>query len=199
MVKTWQALCETLPNFTFKRTEPDLTKILAKFCDDTRDDSGLLGRYRAEVMGVDIDANTGKVHNERRSDIEYDCQRTPLTLVFEFKKLRINSDGKAYYGQRGILKFVDGRYSPAGEFGCMVGVIATGNVERIQSLRRALAATDVVNLISLKRQANAQPLIDPSSSLPGVADFDTQHARNGQSETLTIHLAHLFLQVQAPE
>jgi hypothetical protein len=110
--------------------------------------------------------------------------------------LRKKSDRDAYCGRAGVMEFVDGRYSSNGDVGCMVAIVAEGDQKAYVSVRRALSAADSVNLTRLKRQSGGHAFIEPSSLLPQLAEFDTQHHRQDLAQTEVIQLDHIRLEVR---
>jgi len=157
----------------------------------------LIGDFLAEADDYEMDDDTGDLSTERRSDIEYRCQQTRLSLVFEFKRLRKKSDRDSYCGRSGVMKFVDGRYSADSDMGCMVAIVPQGDQKAHQGLRRALSAAESVNFNRIKRQPGGGAFIEPSSLLPQLAEFDTQHHRQDLAQTQIIQLARLRLEVKS--
>lgn len=103
------------PDFNPKTKEDALTKRLKIYVENyTARERGLLGMWAAEDIIGEIDPATGKMIEERRTDIVYgwnDEVRT-MKLVFEFKRLgRQKKHRDHYLKDRGLGRFVTGIYS----------------------------------------------------------------------------------------
>lgn len=107
-----------------------------------------------------------------------------VQIVFEFKKL----DGKKrsrrnYLGEDGLLRFVTGIYGKNQPVAAMVGVLTDSFENTVPPLREALS--DKSTVIALKlRPCTSKKYYDQPSKLFSVADFDAEHDRPPDGQTL---------------
>ncbi|MGE3335224.1 MAG: hypothetical protein AB7I36_16385 [Rhodospirillaceae bacterium] len=200
----WRYFAEKpLPNFNPKTKEPELTKALKIYVENvTARERGLLGMWAAENVIGEVDPTTGKIIEERRTDIVYgwNDNSQSLELVFEFKRLgRQKSDRKHYLGTRGLGRFVSGIYSRRQAVAGMVGVLLDPETEVIPPLLKAFEDSDVATELRLRKTAAGNPYDQPSA-LFKAADFDTEHERAADLAPTHGHIrvAHFFLKFGYP-
>lgn len=186
------------PDFNPKTKEDALTKRLKIYVENyTARERGLLGMWAAEDIIGEIDPATGKMIEERRTDIVYgwnDEVRT-MKLVFEFKRLgRQKKHRDHYLKDRGLGRFVTGIYSRQQAVAAMVGVLLDPEAEVVPPIRKALADSSLATALRLRSAAGGQPFAKPST-LFSAADFDTEHDRHPALAPThgTIRVSHFFL------
>ena len=185
------------PEFNPRTKEPALTKRLKIYVEShTARDHGLLGMWAAEDIIGTIVPETGKLDEERRTDIVYgwndDSQQ--LKLVFEFKRLGKGSRYRSrYLGEDGLARFVTGIYGRGQPVAAMVGILLDPEPDVVPPIRRALTHARRVAQLNL-RMVDGRPWVRPSR-LFRVADFDTEHDRETEDEDAEdpIAIAHIFL------
>lgn len=188
------------PDFNRTTSEPKLTKLICCYVRRVvAPDLGLLGTWAAENVIADLDPVTGKLIEERRTDIQYgwndDAARQQLELVFEFKRLRATkSDRKHYLGRKGLQRFVTGMYSEGQERALMVGILLDSKAAVLPPLKAEFAVPALAAQLALVPAASGAPLIQPAAF--AQADFDTEHMRpppRGHASG-RIKVSHMFLE-----
>jgi hypothetical protein len=198
--ESWQILStQYRPNFHPRCAEPALTRVLKAHVENvTARARGLLGMWSAESVINRVNFGTGKIIEERRTDIVYgwNDNKIGIQLVFEFKKLnRLASSRTHYLGEHGLLRFVTGIYAQRQAVAAMVGVLVEPFERCVPALRDALSDPKFGPALRLRHGGNA-PYHRPSQLFPHAADFDTEHDR---SPAMTagnhgvIRVAHIFL------
>lgn len=195
--KSWEFLTTKPLHFNPKMTEPRLTKAVKIHVEQvTARQAGLLGMWAAEnVIGV-IDETSGKVTDERRTDITYGWTNVQagFQLVFEFKKLTRHAKSRAsYVGPSGMGRFVTGLYSKGQPMAAMVGILIDAHDTIVPPLVKILEAT--TSTTALKSIMVDGKVCKAPSELFGEAEFDTAHTRAPEMDT--IRIAHLFLRFPA--
>lgn len=198
--EAWRILAEKpRPDFNPKTNEPDLTKALKMYVENvTARERGLLGMWAAENVIGDIDPETGKIIEERRTDIVYgwNNESKSIQIVFEFKRLGKQKRHRTHYlGKNGLGRFVSGIYSRRQSVAAMVGILLDPEHEVVPFLRKAFEDADLAADLRLRPTAAGAPLVRPSS-LFMAADFDTEHERDADLAPTHGHIrvSHFFLQ-----
>lgn len=196
--ESWRILAERpRAHFHPGMKEPALTKALKAYVENvTARESGLLGMWAAEGVLHDIDMETAKLTQERRTDIVYgwndDTRR--IELVFEFKKVgRLKSHRTHYLREKGLGRFVTGIYSRRQAVAAMVGILIDPENEVLPPLRDALTDLSLAAELKIQRTAAGGTYEQPSILFP-TADFDTEHERDPDLAPShgTIRVAHFF-------
>ena len=204
--KAVEALCESWrilsavrrPHFHPGIREPHLTRELKTHVERvTSQDYGLLGMWAAEAVQNEMDFHTGKLTQERRTDIIYgwNNEEVGIQLVFEFKKLsRSARSQRQYLGEDGLGRFVTGIYGRGQAVAVMVGILTDREDQIVPPLRDALANPKTRNSLRLQPAPRGRFFFQPSS-LFREADFDTKHDRDIDLAPShgTIRVAHIFL------
>lgn len=193
--ETWDELVRNeTPKFTPASPEPHLTVFLRAVLKTKKASVGLTGNFGAEDLDADANLVTGELENRRRADIRYFSDRTDVDLTFEFKKLKPNSESRIrYYGEQGMLRFVDGKYSRDKHLAFMVGLIAEVPEKCIKSLKRAIGQPDIAAQLHLLKTLEGIYIHEPSRELGKLVHFDTEHSRAKLGNQPDIVLCHLFL------
>ncbi|MCP1848206.1 MULTISPECIES: Fis family transcriptional regulator [unclassified Bradyrhizobium] len=185
------------PDFNPKTKEDALTKRLKVYVENhVARERGLLGMWAAEDVIGEIDPVTGKLTEERRTDIVYGWNSDVQTmkLVFEFKRLgRQKRHRDHYLREEGLGRFVNGIYSRRQAVAAMVGVLLDPEDEIVPPIRDALSDTGLATLLRLRPTAAGAPYMRPSP-LFVAADFDTEHERDPVLAPShgTIRVSHFF-------
>ncbi len=187
------------PHFNAKTREPDLTVFLCQYVRDVvAVQERLMGHWGAENVEAVIDHRTGKIAQQRRTDIQYfwNSDEKRLDLTFEFKKLnKYNNSRTQYIGENGMQRFVGGIYARNQPVAVMVGILTATYDESVPPLKLKLQEADVVEALSMRANADGDLLLDPSELFPAFAEFDTRHKRatHISPDHDVIQLAHMFL------
>ncbi|MBI5121899.1 MAG: Fis family transcriptional regulator [Rhodospirillales bacterium] len=202
--EAWRRLAEKpLPGFNPKTREPDLTKALKIYVENvTAKERGLLGMWAAENVIGELDPATGKILQERRTDIVYgwNDKTQSLELVFEFKRLGRQKSHRAHYlGAKGLGRFVTGIYSRRQAVAGMVGILLDPENMVVPSIRKAFDDAVLAAELRLRPTADGSPFAKPST-LFSTADFDTEHERDSDLAPAHGHIrvSHFFLQFGYP-
>jgi len=195
--KSWEFLISRPLHFNGRMKEPRLTKAIKIHVEQvTAWEAGLLGMWACEnVIGM-MDETTGKVTEERRTDISYgwtDAQ-VGFQLVFEFKKLTRHARSRAaYVGSSGMGRFVTGIYSKAQPVAAMVGMMVDPYENVVPALIEAIESP--ASIAALKSIVDGGKVCKSPSTLFNEAEFDTDHARPAKLAPNhgTIRIAHLLL------
>lgn len=204
--KAVEALCESWrvlsavkrPHFHSGIREPRLTRALKAHVERvTSRDYGLLGMWATEAVQNEVDFHTGKLIEERRTDIVYgwNNEEVGIQLVFEFKKLSRSARSRnLYLGEDGLGRFVTGIYGRGQPVAVMVGILRGPEDQIVPPLRYSLANAKKVASLRLKPAQNGHFYFRPSLLFP-EADFDTEHDRDAHlvPDHGTIRIAHIFL------
>jgi|688.fasta_scaffold21560_5 hypothetical protein len=192
---TWNDLvARNMPKFQHTALEPHLTVYLRGVLQQRKEEVGLTGNFGAEELDAEPDLVTGELSKRSRADIRYFSDRTVVDLTFEFKKLKNKPDSRrSYYGQDGMKRFVDGKYSRDKHLAFMVGIVATARAENLSALKRAIAKPDIAALLHILRDESGAIIREPSRELPAHTEFDTEHSRLANGNNRDIVLCHLFL------
>lgn len=186
------------PHFNPKTHEDKLTKALKIHVErDIARRRGLLGGWTAENVIGTIDPATGKITEQRRTDISYHWNDTlrSMNLVFEFKRIGRGKGHRDHYlGPNGLERFVSGIYSEGQSVAAMVGILLDPEDEVIPPLRKILEKTASAGPLQLRKTPGGKSCIEPSG-LFADALFDTEHDRAppvGPPHG-SIHVSHIFL------
>lgn len=198
LLQAWAELAaRPRPHFNPTTKEAKLTKVLKIYVENyTARQRGLLGMWSAEdIFGV-VDPSTGKIIEERRTDIVYGWNDTVqgMKLVFEFKRVgRSKGSQDRYLGNEGLGRFVTGIYGRRQAVATMVGILLDPEGDVVPPIKKALADPNLAATLRL-RQAATDTFIHPSGVFPG-ADFDTEHDRDPALGTTRGHIrvSHFFL------
>lgn len=194
--ETWDELVRNkTPKFNPASPEPHLTVFLRVVLKTKKAAIGLTGNFSAEDLDADANLVTGELENRRRADIRYFSDRTDVDLTFEFKKLKPNSSESRlrYYGEQGMLRFVDGKYSRDKHLAFMVGLIADAPERCVASLKRDIGQPDIACQLHLLKSSEGICIHEPSRELGDLVRFDTEHSRTKLGDQPDIVLCHLFL------
>lgn len=194
----WQQIADRRPTrFHLGEQESRLTKFFNNMLEQLKSDGGFIGHFISEGVHGDPDIESGRLLDERRTDIRYLSARSDLTLTFEFKKLRDNRSSRLkYYGKDGIRRFVDGHYAKDNLLGIMVGLVGADAAEAIDGIERALAMSAIQSELHMLPSPYVRK---PSDTLPGVVRFDTEHSRAASIGKPEILLCHLFFDTPEPK
>lgn len=178
----WMELAaRPLPDFNSKTKEDALTKRLKIYVENhVALERGLLGMWAAEDIFGEVDPNTGKMIEERRTDIVYGWNDSTqdIKLVFEFKRLgRQKRHRDHYLNDKGLGRFVTGLYSRKQAVAAMVGVLLDPEIEVVPPIRAALEDASLAKVLRLRKTPAGLPCIEPSA-LFAHANFDTVHERD---------------------
>jgi hypothetical protein len=202
--ESWRILAETpRAHFHPGMKEPALTKAIKAYVENvTARERGLLGMWAAEGVIHEIDTETAKLTQERRTDIVYGWNDNTrrIELVFEFKKVgRQKSHRTHYLRKKGLGRFVTGIYSRRQAVAAMVGILIDAEDDVIPPLRDALTDKNLVTELKIRPNAAGSPFERPSL-LFSTADFDTEHERDPDLAPShgTIRVAHFFLSFGYP-
>ena len=204
--KAVEALCESWrilssvkqSHFHSKTREPVLTRKLKAHVERvTSPNYGLLGMWATEAVHNEMDFHTGKLTEERRTDIIYgwNNEEVGIQLVFEFKKLSRSARSRGrYLGKDGLGRFVTGIYGRGQPVAVMVGILTDPEDQIVPPLRDALANPKTRTSLRLQSASDGHFFFRPSL-LFREADFDTEHERDiGLAPRHgTIRVAHIFL------
>lgn len=201
LCESWRSLAGTYkPGFNPGIQEPRITRVLKEHVEYvTARERGLLGMWATEAVINKVNFKTGRIINERRTDIVYgwnDATQS-IQLVFEFKRLDRRARSREHYlGQDGLLRFVTGTYSRQQAVAAMVGILLDPHAYVVPPLCNQLCDQKIVRKLRLRTRAKGVSFDRPSILFPARADFDTEHNRPsglGPSHG-TIRVAHLFLE-----
>lgn len=200
LVETWQQVAPALPKFFNANVREDqLTELLCTYVENFSISIGrLTGQWSHEKRRAILDKNSGQIVKRIRKDITYfsNATRIRLDLIFEFKKLRDNKGSlRAYEGEDGMQRFVDGNYAIAEPLAAMVGMVIGEQRGCIDALRRSLSEHGQHAALRMVPSGDGEYLRDPSVLFPRLANFDTEHSRPSEQATAhgTIMLAHIFV------
>ena len=199
VMEMWkQTAAKQVPAFSWEQKEPVLTQ---KFKTVLRDDAraaGLSGNWGAEDVSQKLDPKTLEKIKAFKTDITYYSDREYpkiLALTFEWKKLLDQPKSRSgYWGPAGMGRFLEeGGYSKDAPFGLMVGILPSPAAKtHVDALRKAMNDDGAVSFLNYVPADNGQHVRRPSTEMPGLSDFDTQHVRNsGGFQTFTF--CHLFV------
>jgi hypothetical protein len=199
LCESWKVLAEKYrPHFNPRSAEPALTRVLKAHVENvTGRERGLLGMWSTEGVINRVELETGKLLEERRTDIVYgwNDDNVGIQFVFEFKKLnRLARSRKQYLGERGLLRFVTGIYGGRQPVAAMVGILIDPIERCVPPLRDALSDATLGPPLRLRSGSVGQPYDRPSRLFPGTADFDTEHDRAPElADRGAIRVAHVFV------
>jgi len=186
-------------HFHHRIAEPKLTKVIRQHTERvTGRDLGLLGYWSAEPVDNEIDADTGEILEETRSDIIYawnDTDRS-MQLVFEFKKVTHTDSSRKYYlGEKGLQRFITGRYSRQQAVAIMVGILMSDDEVIVSGLQKSLQNPGNIAALRMLRRDDGAWLHLPSALFPFFAKFDTEHERVPELAPShgTIRVSHAFV------
>lgn len=199
LCESWRVLsAEKRPHFHSGIIEPRLTRALKAHVERvTSRDYGLLGMWATEAVQNEMNFHTGKLIEERRTDIVYgwNNEEVGIQLVFEFKKLSRSARSRnLYLGEDGLGRFVSGIYGRGQQVAVMVGILNDLESRIVPPLLCALANSEIINSLRIKPTSDGHSFSQPSL-LFQEANFDTEHERNADLAPNhgTIRVAHIFL------
>lgn len=200
----WAELADQLrSDFNPKTKEDSLTKKLKIYVENYKARQlGLFGMWSTETIIGDIDPSTGKLVEERRTDIVYgwNNENQGIQLVFEFKRLgRQKKHRDHYLKEQGLGRFVTGIYSRKQAVAAMVGVLLDPEDEVVPPIRLALHDKTLGASLRLRPTATGAPF-EQSNTLFDAADFDTEHDRDPALAPThgTIRVSHFFFKFGYP-
>lgn len=199
LVDTWHTVTAKAPeNFDRRRNEPVLTEQFWWYLDRLAESEGrLLGQWSYEKPRFEFDPVTRKKIKRIRQDIEYfsNAGSVRLNLTYEFKKLKAKGDSwRAYQGEHGMRRFVDGFYAKHQPVAAMVAMTLDDSERCINGLRRSLLIDGTRDSLKMLPDRDGRYLREPSQVFPTAA-FDTEHKRpldQAPPQGATT-LAHFFL------
>lgn len=183
VVDCWRQVSrQQSPHFAWALNEPAITKRFRKHLAVGSDNAGLTGHWSAEAVDMDLQSDLSP-KDTHRTDIMYFSDRVQprLSLTFEFKKLKDNSDSrKKYYGKAGMCRFVEAIYAKDDPFGVMVAIIEDKSKrDCVENLKSTLRNEDVTALLKYVPEPHTGMHVrEPSREMPRLAEFDTQHHRH---------------------
>lgn len=198
LCESWRILAAARrPHFHSGIKEPHLTRILKNHVERvTAPERGILGMWAAESVHNETDFHTGKLIDERRTDIVYgwNDEQIGVQLVFEFKKLSRLARSRNQYIEGGLGRFVSGSYARNQPLAVMVGILIDPENQVIPKLIESLSDPNIVKILRLCSRQDGKILRQPSR-LFSEAKFDTEHKRDAKLSTRngTIYIAHIFL------
>lgn len=190
-------------DFNPKTKEDALTKRLKVYLENhVARQRGLLGMWAAEDIIGEVDPTTGRMIEERRTDIVYGWNDAVqgMKLVFEFKRLGRQKKHRDHYLQnQGLGRFVTGIYSRKQAVAVMVGVLLDPELEVVPPIREALEQEDLASALRLRKTEGGFAYTRPST-LFAHADFDTEHERDAALAPThgTIRVSHFFFSFGYP-
>jgi hypothetical protein len=202
--QAWSELADRpRPEFNPKTKETALTKRLKVYVENyTARQRGLLGMWAAEDIIGDIDPATGKLVEERRTDVVYGWNDAvqDMKLVFEFKRLGRQKNCRDHYlRDKGLGRFVTGIYSRRQAIAAMVGVLLDPESEVVPPIQTALGDSNLATVLRLRPTFDGKPFTQPSI-LFASANFDTEHDRDPilAPNHGHIRVSHFFLSFGYP-
>jgi len=197
--QAWSELSERpRSDFNPKTKETALTKRLKVYVENyTARQRGVLGMWAAEDIIGEVDPVTGKMIEERRTDIVFgwNDQAQNLKLVFEFKRLgKQKRHQNKYLRESGLARFVTGIYSRRQAVAAMVGVLLDPESDVVPHIEKKLADQHLAAALKLRPAPNGAPIFKPSL-LFDAAHFDTEHERDPALAPSHGHIrvSHFFL------
>jgi hypothetical protein len=196
----WKALQSNPPSDLLPNaSEPKITKY---FCLSLRQNAiaaGITGYFVPENLVGDIDEIKKELTSRGRTDIMYFSNNIhpALEIVLEFKKLKLKPGGKSSrlsYCKDGVLRFVNGIYARKGDFGFMVGLIASkaDKPEILKSLQQAIQNPDMETLLKMIKDEHGKTVVYPGSKFT-ACHFETAHGRDHVEECSDVLLGHFML------
>jgi len=192
--EAWEDLVRrNTPGFQPKNREDHLTLKLKLYCDALGPRRGLLGSWSAENKVGVLDIESGEIVWQKRTDISFHWNNNEqaLVFVFEFKKVsHTSASRKAYLGDDGMGRFVEGYYSQDETAAAMVALLTGPEDKIVPHIQNSLSDGSYES--KLRQRKNGSDLfITQPSQLIELAAFDTDHDRS--SDRPPIRLAHIFL------
>lgn len=195
---SWADLSSRFPlKHHAQESEPDLTKSLSDYLDDAmrRRLAGIGGRFHSE-RPINERNSVGRRKQLGRTDIEYHLPRDgSAALVLEFKKLKGANRWRQAYREKGVLRFVQGPYATNETVGVMCGFVSSDLTLETAAVRAGIERGRL-KLACVATGAGTH-ISEPSQLAPGIASFDTEHARRATIASGPIKLSHLFLVIAA--
>lgn len=200
VAESWEDLTSTFPSaHAFEVREEKLTDSLAHHLDDPvrRQRRGIPGRFVSEQWNLRR-SPSGEIKRESRSDIIYlDAVPGAPRLVMEFKKLAGVAKLHQLYCSEGILRFVQGLYTPEQKIGGMCGIVKPGCADP-NALISFLSSLPAGVAKELGCDEAGYGVKSPSVLAPSVATCDSVHARGANCGNGDITLAHVFVTSAQP-
>lgn len=195
LVRTWEKVSRAHKDeYAFRRRENMLTESLWMDLMKFQGESRLTGKWTYEdPQARRID--NGKVKRIRK-DITYFSDRHDIHLIFEFKKIKLG-DLRSYYGIDGMRRFADGDYAIKMEFALMMGMIQGERGETIKAIKKAIDKPVIRAGLSMIYDKEKGFIRMPSTILPKIADFETEHQRPEEFAPPkgSTTLAHIFIEI----
>lgn len=204
MHTTWAYLVQHFPDAIHptKCNEPTITQNFGEHLQVKGRVSALSGIFDYEVPKAGkLDPLTGKRTKRFRTDILYQdsavrfASGQRLALIFEFKKLKNNSDSRTTYaGPQGMQRFISGYYRDHAEhLAFMVGLIHQNAPETIDAIEIRLKRADTRSLLHIQPAIDGSYVRKPSALFGMSVNFDTVHSRTSEGEIGDLTLCHFFL------
>lgn len=200
LCESWRAMANVRrPNFHPGTKEPHLTRVLKDHVERvTARERGILGMWAAEAVQNETNFYTGKLIDERRTDIVYgwNDEKIGIQLIFEVKKIdRLSGSQRQYLGKNGLGRFVSGIYGRGQPIAVMIGILTDPEDQVVPKLIQALSDPNMIATLRLRLRADGE-VIEQPSRLFQEAKFDTEHERDEKpvSSRNIIRIAHLFLE-----
>lgn len=198
-IKThWVQLQQHPPReMMFSENEPKITKYFRLSLRANKTLHGITGFFTAEDEVGKINTETQEVGDRGRTDITYNSDRIdpPLTIVFEFKKLKLVGENiRRNYCTNGMGRFVSGIYAEGDDVAFMIGLVqkeSTGS-QMLLSLQQAIQKPAMVGKLRLIQYPKGS-FITTSPKSFSISDFETQHARDHVANCPDMLLGHFLL------
>jgi hypothetical protein len=185
-----------------KCKEPEITQNLGQHLATEGELSALSGIFDYEQPRAQTDKTTGKRINSLRTDITYtdsahrSASGRRLRLIFEFKKLRSDSDSRnQYIGDSGMMRFISGKYSVHAEhMAYMVGLVHAEPTKSVSGLTTRLKADSIRSRLHIVPDDHGQYLREPPTWCVQSVEFETLHSRTTYGDHGDLTIGHIFLQ-----
>lgn len=203
---TWNRILVAQPKaISYKKNhEPKITQFLCLIMQDEAQAQGFYGTFDYEVPYAKASLLTGKIDENIRTDIRYifpTYKGKARELIFEFKKLKDQSDSrKSYINEKGMMRFISGDYRQKWDIACMVGILTDDASRAVSKLKSTIKREELANgPLHMQRNELGEWIHEPSAFLPSYAQFDTVHSRTLYGDLPNLLLCHFFLKPPADE
>ena len=152
-----------------------------------------------EVGAIQVDPVTLEIIESHRTDIQYSWndEHKSYRLIFEFKRVdHQEAMRKLYCGDKGLLRFVTGKYSEKESVAIMVAILLRSRKEAWEPLRKPLMQAGTLSSAWMVACPKKGYLRTPSDLFPGDVEFDTEHLRSTDLAPAhhTIRVSHMCLE-----